>query len=178
LFAALKNSVEIRRLESALAARTLELRSYQAERLPKLDLVAQYGLFSKFNNYEDYFRKFQRHNGQIGVSIQIPLFSGPGTDARIGQASAEMARLRLEIGALRNRLSLDASRGWQEVKKAEARARGGPPGPRRGARPGSGTDGADAGRPGLAKAGGRSPLHGEREVAPFWMLTTESSEPA
>jgi outer membrane protein len=118
--AALKNSVEIRRLESALAARTLELRSYQAERLPKLDLVAQYGLFSKFNNYEDYFRKFQRHNGQIGVSIQIPLFSGPGTDARIGQASAEMARLRLEIGALRNRLSLDASRGWQEVKKAEA----------------------------------------------------------
>jgi outer membrane protein len=117
--AALKDNVEVRRLESALAARTLEMRSYQAERLPKLDLVAQYGLFAKYNGYDDYFRKFQRHNGQLGVSIQIPLFSGTGTDARVGQASAEMARLRLQMNALRNRLSLDASRGWHEVKRAE-----------------------------------------------------------
>jgi outer membrane protein TolC len=120
VMAALKDNVEVRRLESALAARTLEMRSYQAERLPKLDLVAQYGLLAKFNNYDDYFRKFQRHNGQLGVSIQIPVFAGTGTSARVGQASAEMARLRLEMGALRNRLSLDASRGWHEVKKAEA----------------------------------------------------------
>ena len=118
--AALKDNVEVRRLESALAARTLEMRSYQAERLPKLDLVAQYGLFAKFNGYDAYFSKFQRHNGQLGVSIQIPLFAGTGTNARVGQASAEMARLRLEMGALRNRLSLNASRGWNEVKKAEA----------------------------------------------------------
>jgi len=118
--AALKDNVEVRRLESALAARTLEMRSYQAERLPKLDLVAQYGLLAKFNGYDDYFRKFQRHNGQLGVSIQIPLFTGTGTDARVSQASAEMARLRLSMNSLRNRLSLDASRGFQEVKKAEA----------------------------------------------------------
>ncbi len=117
---ALKDNVEVRRLESALAARTLEMRSYQAERLPKLDLVAQYGLFAKFNGYDDYFRKFQRHNGQLGVSIQIPLFTGTGTNARVSQASAEMARLRLSMNSLRNRLSLDASRGFQEVKKAEA----------------------------------------------------------
>lgn len=118
--AALKDNVEVRRLESALASRTLEMRSYQAERLPRLDLVAQYGLLAKFNNYDDYFRKFQRHNGQLGVSIQIPVFTGSATSARVGQASAEMARLRLEMNSLRNRLSLDASRGWHEVKKSEA----------------------------------------------------------
>lgn len=118
--AALKDNVEVRRLESAIASRTLEMRSYRAERLPKLALVAQYGLFAKFNGYDQYFRTFQRHNGQLGVSIQVPLFAGTGTNARVGQASAEMARLRLEMGALRNRLSLDASRGWYGVKKAEA----------------------------------------------------------
>ncbi len=117
---AVKDNVEIRRLESALAARTLELRAYRAERLPKLDLVAQYGLLAKFNNYDDYFRKFQRHNGQVGVAIQIPIFSGSGSDARAGQASAEIARLRIQLNSLRSRLSLDASRSWHEVKKAEA----------------------------------------------------------
>lgn len=118
--AAVKDNVEIRRLESALAARTLELRAYRAERLPKLDLVAQYGLLAKFNNYDDYFRKFQRHNGQVGVAIQIPIFTGSGSDARAGQASAEIARLRLQLNSLRSRLSLDASRSWHLVKKAEA----------------------------------------------------------
>ena len=36
-------------------------------RLPRADLVSQYGLFARFNNYDEFFRKFQRNNGQIGV---------------------------------------------------------------------------------------------------------------
>ena len=31
---------------------------------------------AQFNNYEDFFRKFQRHNGQLGMSFQLPLFAG------------------------------------------------------------------------------------------------------
>jgi len=72
---ALQENREVRRLESAMMAKQLQARSHRASRMPKVDLVAQYALFAKFNNYEDFFRRFQRHNGQLGISLMIPLAS-------------------------------------------------------------------------------------------------------
>src|SRR5581483_6982763 len=59
--AALANSREIRRLESQLQARQLDLRGYKSARYPVIDLVAQYSLLAK-HNYEQFFQKFQRNN--------------------------------------------------------------------------------------------------------------------
>ena len=56
---ALKNSKELRRMQSAVLAKELEIRSYKAARLPQVDLVAQYALFAKYA-YTSYFQKFQR----------------------------------------------------------------------------------------------------------------------
>ena len=117
--AAIANSKELRRLESALTAKGFEIRAQKAAKLPRVDLVAQYALLGRFNNYEDYFRKFQRHNGQLGISFQIPLFAGPAVDALVSQASTEAARLRLEMRAARNRIALDSRRFYQQVKQAE-----------------------------------------------------------
>ncbi|MCC6858714.1 MAG: TolC family protein [Bryobacterales bacterium] len=117
--AALSSSKESRRLESAMQVKTLEIRQHRAARLPRLDLVAQYGMFSKFNNYEDFFRKFQRNNGQIGVSIQVPVLPGPGIGARVAQAEAGLARLRAELQAARNRIELDTRRSYQMVHQSE-----------------------------------------------------------
>jgi outer membrane protein TolC len=117
---ALKDNAEIRRLESALLARNLDAKSYQAERWPKLDLVAQYGLFSRFNNYEDYFARFSRHNGQIGVSIQLPLLVGPAASAQAQSADAEAARLRIEVNRARARIALETRRAFQQVEQAES----------------------------------------------------------
>ncbi len=118
--AAIANSKELRRLESALTAKGFEIRAQKAAKLPRVDLVAQYALLGRFNNYEDYFRKFQRNNGQIGISFQIPLFAGPGVDALVSQASTEAARLRIEMRAARTRIALDSRRFYQQVKQAEA----------------------------------------------------------
>ena len=76
----MRSNKELRKLQSQIAAKGLEKRGEKAARLPRVDLVAQYGLFAKFNNYEDYFRTFQRNNGQIGVSFQLPVFSGSGDE--------------------------------------------------------------------------------------------------
>src|SRR5207248_1582589 len=75
---ALEANKELRRLESQIAAKTLEMRGEKAGRLPRVDLVAQYAMMAKFNHYEDFFRRFQRNNGQLGVSFQLPLLAGPG----------------------------------------------------------------------------------------------------
>lgn len=117
--AALRSSKEMRRLESAMQAKGLEVRAHRAERLPRLDLVAQYGLFARFNNYEDFFRKFQRNNGQLGVSIQVPLLPGPGVGARVAQSEIDLTRLRTELQSTRNRIELDTRRSLKAVRQAQ-----------------------------------------------------------
>ena len=116
---ALASSKELRRLESAMLAKGSEVKAQKAARLPRVDLVAQYALLGKFNNYEQFFNKFQRHNGQIGVSFTIPLFTGPAADALAAQASGEVARLRLEMQTTRNRISMESRRLYRQVKQAE-----------------------------------------------------------
>ena len=76
LRAAIASSKELKRLESNYTAKGLEIKGDKAQRLPKVDLVAQYALLTRFSNYDQYFAKFQRNNGQLGASIQVPLLTG------------------------------------------------------------------------------------------------------
>jgi outer membrane protein TolC len=117
---AIETNREVRRLESAIAARELEIRAHRAARLPRIDLVAQYGLFAKFNNYEDFFQRFQRHNGQIGISFQAPLLPGPGVGALTAQGEADVRRIRTQIGALRDQIALETRAAFRQARDAEA----------------------------------------------------------
>ncbi|MBM3736367.1 MAG: TolC family protein [Acidobacteria bacterium] len=118
--AALRENREIARIESAMRAKGWEAKAERAARLPRLDLVAQYGLFAKFNNFEEYFNRFQRHNGQIGVSLQIPVFAGAASQAMAARADNEGARLRLELDQLRGRIRTETQRRFLELKRAES----------------------------------------------------------
>ena len=116
--AALDSNKELRKLQSQIAAKGLEMRGEKAARLPRVDLVAQYGLFAKFNHYEDYFQTFQRNNGQIGLSFQVPVFSGPGVKAQVAQTQTEIAHLRVQLNSARNQISADLQQSFREVRKA------------------------------------------------------------
>ncbi len=116
---ALADNREIRRLESAVLAKSHEIRANRAARWPRVDLIAQYALFARFNNYEDFFRKFERHNGQLGMSFQVPLFSGRAALAQAAQAETDAARLRIEINNARRRINLETRKAYQDVKRAE-----------------------------------------------------------
>ena len=117
---ALANSKELRALQSKLLAKGFDIRAQRAGRLPTFDLVAQYGLLAEFNNYADFFRKFQRHNGQLGISFQVPLFSGPGIAAATAQAEAEAAQLRIQFRSVRRRIESDTRRAYEDIPQAEA----------------------------------------------------------
>jgi outer membrane protein len=117
---ALGSSKELRRLESQLAAKGLEARAAKAARLPRVDLVAQYGLFATFNHYQDYFLKYQRNNGELGVSVQLPLLPGPGVRAAAAQSDADAAKLRIQMSDTRNRITADTRQAFREIRKAEA----------------------------------------------------------
>lgn len=71
---------------------------------PTLSFVASYGLFSNFNNYAEYYRKFQNNNFGAGIEIEIPLFDANRTakaessKADAAYASAEAQQLRGQTG--------------------------------------------------------------------------------
>jgi outer membrane protein len=117
---ALESSREIRRLESNLQAKNLEIKGYKAERLPKVDFVGQYSLLSKYNNYEKFFGRFQRHNVEVGASLTIPILVGRSSSASVTQAQVDIDKIRAQIGQTRSRITADLQHAYREIRRAES----------------------------------------------------------
>ena len=72
---ALEHSPELRRMESTMQMKTLEIKGFHAARLPKVNVVAQDNIFAKYN-YQNYNVTFRRNNTELGVSVEIPILVG------------------------------------------------------------------------------------------------------
>ena len=116
---ALDGSRDIKRLESNLQGKNLEIKSYKAERLPKANLIAQYSLLSRFNNYDKFFPRFQRNNFELGVSFEIPVLTGRSSAAYIIQAQADIDKIRTQIGQTRSRITADLQRAYRDIRRTE-----------------------------------------------------------
>ncbi|HEY7334066.1 MAG TPA: TolC family protein [Bryobacteraceae bacterium] len=116
---ALANSPEVKRLESNLQAKLLEVKSYKAEWLPKVDLVAQYSLLAKYNNFQEFFSRFQRNNVELGASFSVPVLAGHSGRAYAAQAQADAEKVRVEINRTRGRIAADLRRAYEDIRRAE-----------------------------------------------------------
>ena len=116
---AVQNNKEIRKIESQLQAKGFEVKEADAARLPIIDAVAQYALLAK-SNYENFFTRFQRNNGELGVSIQIPLVTGTASKGLAAQARTDIIELRTQMEQVRNRIQLDTQKTYQELQKAQS----------------------------------------------------------
>jgi outer membrane protein len=115
---AVRNNRELSQMQSNVLAKELEIRSFKAERLPKVNLVAQYALFAKYN-YEQYFQKFQHNNFQLGASVTLPIFIGSAPRGYIEQAYTDLQKIRIQMDQTRNRILSETRRGYEQWKKAE-----------------------------------------------------------
>lgn len=116
---ALMTSKELKRLESNYSAKGLEIKGDKAKRLPKVDLVAQYALLTKYNHYQQYFATFSRNNGELGASIEVPIFTGSGTRAEIEQAENDQQHIRTEVEVARNKIMLDIHQSYQDIHRGD-----------------------------------------------------------
>jgi outer membrane protein TolC len=114
--AALDNSRELKRLQSELHAKSLEAKANQSAWLPQVDLVAQYGLFARFNNFDQYFNRFQRNNLLVGMSFKFPVVPGAAAGALAASALNDMNRLRLRVANTRNRIELDTRKQLDDLR--------------------------------------------------------------
>jgi outer membrane protein TolC len=82
-----------------------------------VNLVGQYGLFSKINNYDDYFQKFARNNLTVGVSIVVPLYERERYNARLATALAELAAVRYRRDETRAVIERQVRELWGAVQQ-------------------------------------------------------------
>jgi len=119
---AIDSNQNLRRIESQIASKRLELRGAKAARWPHADLVAQYGMLARFNNYNQFFKTFQRNNGEIGVSFQLPLLAGSGVGAQMAQSEVDIAHLEIELKDARNHLASDLQEAFRASRRATTAA--------------------------------------------------------
>ena|SRR5881396_484159 len=119
---ALETHPEIQQAEAELRAKEFHVAAEKGEFLPRLDLVGQYALFSRFNNYQDFFNRFSRSNFLAGLSIQVPVFNGFRTDARVAQSRQEVLEARSRLERLKSDLKLGVERGVSEFLVARGAA--------------------------------------------------------
>jgi len=86
---------------------------------PQVDLAGSYGMFAKFNNFEDFFKKFQRNNASIGLSIRFPLLDFAGR-AHAEAADAEALRARHEAQGVKDQISSDTLKLQRAVRQLAA----------------------------------------------------------
>jgi outer membrane protein TolC len=117
---AIAQNNEIRRLESSVTAKRIEIRSHEAERLPKINAFSTYQTLTKFNNYDVFYPRFQRHNFQIGLSIEVPILTGTGPKTAIAMAQTDIDKLMVEINRTRSRISADLKTAYVNARLAES----------------------------------------------------------
>jgi outer membrane protein TolC len=119
---ALESNKELRQLQSQVASKQLEIRGDKAARWPRVDLLAQYTMLAKFNNYAEFFNKFQRNNGQIGMSFQVPIFAGSGIGSQVAEAEIDVNHIKIEMTNARNRIAADLQQSFRDAVRSQSAA--------------------------------------------------------
>jgi outer membrane protein TolC len=101
---ALANSAAVRAAQQQLQAQQSRAEAAHKARYPSVDLAAQYGVFSRFNNYDQFFSKFQRNNATIGLAIRFP-FLDSTLQASAEAADAEAVKAKQQLEQVRNQVS-------------------------------------------------------------------------
>ncbi len=116
---ALENSPELDSLRQSARAKGLAVEAEKGARYPRLDFVAQYSLLAKFNNFEEFFSKFQRHNGQVGLALRVPIFTGKAVSSRVARAGVERREAELELAARRSSVEAESYELYQALENAQ-----------------------------------------------------------
>ncbi len=104
--------------ESELRAREFHVEAEKSNRYPRFEFVTQYALFTRYNNYQDYFNTFTRNNFLIGMSIQVPLFDGSLNRARVAQSHQQVLEARLRLTRAKSDLQMSLQRGVSALRIA------------------------------------------------------------
>lgn len=116
---AIQNDRSVQEAENERAAQQEILHGARWSYFPTVDFVGQYSVLSKFNNYDEFYKKFERNNLNIGVEVTIPLFAAK-TSANVALAKSQFEAAQLTLGARRQQVRLDVEQKARNVRELDA----------------------------------------------------------
>ncbi len=116
---ALASNVELKQAEAERRAREHRLKGERGGYWPTVDLVSEYSLYSKANNFDQFFRRFQRNSLNFGVAVRIPIFSAR-TSAEVALAKSNLSAAEIELKTKRSDLENEVRRQAHRTRELDA----------------------------------------------------------
>lgn len=101
---ALDSSSTLKAAQIRARAQYLKAEGEHRSLWPSIDFAAQYAVLSRFNNYDQFYKTFERNNASVGVAIRFP-FLNPSQHARAQEADAAAVRAKRDAEAAKNQIS-------------------------------------------------------------------------
>lgn len=120
---ALAHSAQLRQAQHALGAAGAEVRRTEYGHAPTAELTFTHGLSSETGSVTSSQRR-RADSTQVGVNVNIPLFAGFGTQAKVEEAIALKDKAQSEVDAARRNLTLGVRQGFTTTLSAISQARG------------------------------------------------------
>ena len=116
---ALQNDRGVAEAENERAAREKLFHGARLSYFPTVDLVGQYSVLSKFNNYDQFYKTFERNNVNVGVQITIPLFASK-TSANVNLTKRQLDEAEVALGNKRQEARLGIQEKAHDLRELEA----------------------------------------------------------
>jgi len=118
---ALQHSPQVQAAEQRARAREQRARGEHNQLYPAIDLVGNYGLFTKYNNLSLLFPngQFSRNNATFGLAIRFAFFNGPQR-AKAAGALADSMRAEKELQATRDVVASDTLKLQRSLRQLAA----------------------------------------------------------
>jgi outer membrane protein len=116
---AIQNDQGLAEAENERTAREQILHGAKWSYFPTVNLVGQYSILSKFNNYTEFYKAFERNNVNVGVQVQIPIFAAK-TRANVGLAQSQLDEANIMLGNKRQQVRFDVQQKARSVRELEA----------------------------------------------------------
>jgi outer membrane protein len=116
---ALEASPSVKAAEHHATAQSFRARGEHRAMWPAVDFAGQYALLSRYNNYDEFYKSFDRHNATLGVAIRFPFLS-PSQHAHAAAADAEALRAKKDAEAAKNRVSEETLKLQRAVEQLNA----------------------------------------------------------
>jgi outer membrane protein TolC len=113
-------SPELKAAQLEARAREETLAGERGGYWPSVDLVGNYAVYSRFNNVDVFFNRFERSNLNVGVEARVPIFSTQ-TGAAIALARSQVIEARTAVNRQREGIDLQVRRAAERVREAGAK---------------------------------------------------------
>lgn len=116
---AMKSDVGIREALNEQTARQNIFKGAKGGYWPTLSIIGEYEVLTKFNNYAEFYKKFERNNVTIGIQAQIPIFSSR-TRADVLLAKKQLDEAGLLLSNKKDAVRLDLEQKVRSVRELDA----------------------------------------------------------